>query len=282
MNVVASIDYFTVSGILPQTDAIYELLDPIMEQLAGEGESAQKLRRLQYEGYSVGPLAYFWGEDLGFIEASGEHAPILFDLAEGYDVRATRIDLQVTCWGEGIGPGIGRGALVAAGNHPGVQRSITHIEKPDGGETLYIGSPASNQRARLYRKDKLKRSPYTHDPTWRYEAMYRKPHAQKITMGLRNTTDDMRRQQAIAVTIAGFFADRGVKVAYPVPPGKAILSEPGRKISSLEAKLKWLQTSVRPSVRALIDAGLIEEMVHALGLLTPTLIEALKDLGEKR
>lgn len=282
MKVVTGIDYLTVSGNLTTIDRLADEMEPIIESLVSDGEEVKTAKRMIYDGRHVGPISHFWSEanDIGFIECAGDYAPVLFDLTDGLDVRVTRIDLAVTCWGDDVGSNVGEKAFLAAGT-AAIQRTVTRIEKPDGGFTLYIGSPASNQRGRLYRKDKLKRSQYKHDPTWRYEAMFRKPHAQVIAGGLRSAQTGTARADLIAVTVAAFFRDRGVEVIYPVPPGEALTSSPGKKVTSLDAKLAWLRKGVRPTVETLIEAGLVEDLIHALGLLTPAIIEAVKNASRR-
>jgi len=131
----------------------------------------------------------------------------------------------------------------------------------DGGATCYVGARVSEQFGRLYDKGiEQKTQPKGH--WWRWEVEVKGDAARSLAMALEGIPEP---GMAIAAHVRQWFADR-CAIA-PAGAAAGVKCFETREPSTNERRLAWLSSSVRPTVRMLLDAGLRDEVLFSLGLL---------------
>lgn len=272
MDVSSGIDWVTVSAPRPKdvlkNGAVWDTVKKHIQRAEALGLERGEVKRHGYWGYHAGGIAYFENDNWAFAEVPGAEAERTFlDWIPNRErIKITRLDLQVTVQGEGVGNWWGRTAYAQA-HHPEDkrERTVSDIGPPDGSYTCYVGSPSSDYLLRIYRKDKESPLEGWPDPTWRYEIRIRKPFSDLIARRLAEL-ELKDRPFAIARYVASECKKRGVTPTWPVDEGADIAVVRPKTVTPLDHKLAWLEAQVSPTVLQLLDNGLVQEVVRALGL----------------
>lgn len=133
----------------------------------------------------------------------------------------------------------------------------------DGGYTLYIGAPSSDQMGRLYNKAAESKAE-EYENCWRWEVQLRNREATRAAVYLAEECRDVR--QGVLATVSDWFTRRGCAPSFAAGEIVACdFTEPAPK-SDAQRSLQWLQTQVRPTVARLVQEGYTTQTLHALGL----------------
>ena len=228
-----------------------------LERIAKLGYVIKPRGLLGYYGLSAGNC--FVGEREGdtLIQFTGYHADEAFDKVYRTDMHTARIDIQVTVKTVERHLDVAKTAYAAAtidnDSLPAARRrKLVLVVGSDGGDTFYLGSPSSDQRGRIYNKEVQSELP-EHTRCWRYETVYRNGAATSISAAIyAHPHNRARLCQTIA---ASWFGKRGVDVNWffsgvlePMPLKKTLPTD-------IEAKLRWLEVQVAPTVRYLCELG---------------------------
>lgn len=231
-----------------------------------------KQYRLQgYDGWGSGGCFVGEREDGYMGQFSGSFADDAFYQFHRRDAHISRIDLRVdvkyVIMPQTIARKGYRDAIRANEGLPiSRRRKIYLLVGSDGGDTLYLGSPTSEQRGRLYNKEVQSEDPI-YSRTWRYEVVYRNDTANSIAGVLQShEADDF---DAIKTIVASWYGNRGIHTRH-FGTGKIVAVPLVRTIpSDLEKRLVWLRTQVAPALRFIQEAGATNEMLEALGIVVP-------------
>lgn len=266
----AGIDYLslTMRNDNPLTVAWHGAALAYLQDIAATGIEMNESRRLGYEGYSVG------GSFVGVRDRdttaiySGERAKLAFDRLYRSDAHVSRLDVQVSfrfnVTNDNVAQ-VARNSVSRANNtlSSARQRNATLIEDLRGGATCYIGTRKSEQFARIYNKD-AESGEKQYERVWRYEVQLKNKLAVKLAEQLAGNT--YGREQHALVFVRQWLRNRGVSVPWVADaellPLPTITAQP----TQVEAKLNWLRTQVRPTLRVLLKYGLRDAILEALGL----------------
>lgn len=116
----------------------------------------------------------------------------------------------------------------------------------DRGDTLYLGAPASDQRGRLYNKDRESREPEWKG-CWRYEVQFRRAAA---LSAVRSVASVESEGPTVAALVHGWFYGRGVHPRYE-PNTVADLLAPAKRVADDARWLTWVRRCVQPTARRL-------------------------------
>jgi len=261
----AGVDWITVTAT--EQDArrrmwrtAHRLLDA---ESAGEGDRSV-WRWKGYEGSRVGSVVSGEREDSCFCQVTGHAASTYWLALLDHGVNVKRLDVQVTArapraeWDEAAKQWErieGDGKLR---RRAGWRSRIT--TKPTGA-TLYIGSPKSERRLRLY--DKHAEDPVGYpEGSWRYEVQARDGLARSLAAGL---ADRDRVDIASVATVHECFRARGVQPRFRASGG-GVLGHTPRARSRWERQLEWLRVYVRPTVARLREGGHGSAVDRVLGM----------------
>jgi DNA relaxase NicK len=147
------------------------------------------------------------------------------------------------------------------------RRKLYIIVGSDGGDTFYLGSPSSDQRARIYNKEVQSEDP-DFVRTWRYECVYRNDYATSVANTLNRTAFVI--EEAVLSIVASWLQQRGINCAL-LKAGDGMALPISRTLpTDIETKLRWIRTQVRPTIKLLIERGMQDELLEALGINTFT------------
>lgn len=127
--------------------------------------------------------------------------------------------------------------------------TVSLLKSSNGTATVYLGRRVSDVFMRCY--DKGAESGLDHyENSVRFEVELKGDACLPV---VRHCASSTRPLLTAAGYVLGQYSKRGVSISLPAKPSYAI-SVP-RKRSDIEKKLRWLETSVRPTVQLLIALG---------------------------
>jgi len=241
-----------------------------LNTIAAQGYELKPRTMLGYDGYSAGNCFIGERDDGVMMQFTGNHADGAFFRVYRDDAHISRIDLQVTVKFFTMPSNIARRAYQDADDKnrrlpAHRRRKLWIIMGSDGGDTFYLGSPSSDQRARIYNKE-VQSEVIDFVRTWRYELVLRNDFATSISRTISGTASD--HQSIVLSTVVSWLQYRGVDCSLFAQGEREILPIVRTLPTDIETKLKWLRTQVRPTIKLLIERGMEDEMVEALGLNT--------------
>jgi hypothetical protein len=228
-----------------------------------------------YKGWAIEGLRWGAREDSSIVMLSGQAASLNWPTMLAWAGNVTRLDLAVTI--DLVTPLKHRaseayGILTMDGQVEANRgsRKYSLVVNSAGGETLYVGSRASDQFGRLYDKGREQ----TDDlmiPTgkiWRYEVEFKGDRASRVGAQMLESAkrDEGPATEDIGQTVYKWFLSRGIAPIWKPDKGQEYSTEVYAKLSDDDLTLQWLATGVSPSVARLMDNGRGTEVLNALGI----------------
>lgn len=230
------------------------------------GVREQAERWMQYSGVSCG--GFFIGEaDQGkIIRMSGTAAASCGEYALQGGWRPSRLDVQATVITEQSSDGYARTLAQRALEHikehsNGRPIKVTLTESFGHGDTLTLGSRSSVAYGRVYDKHKESKGQYPVG-AWRYEVEYKQALAREASSRYLASVD---KTSCVLSLVMGHLQKGGIEMPLDISVPADILTLE-RLEASDERSIRWLRTTVAPTVRRLVQAGKIREVMSALGL----------------
>jgi hypothetical protein len=236
--------------------------------LVKEQEDAQNIRRewrwRQFEGFHCGSATVGRREDSDIIQLSGPLADEWFARLWGVADHCTRIDLCVTVVldSEGINLATEHERQLDEWKQTNLRPVLcTTIHTNGRPETLYLGRRTSDLFARLYDKFAESGDP-AYERAWRYELEIKGEPAQRTAAWLDTCVD---RSDSVRRGVYNHFCKRGITPIFN-GDGELLHIKSYRPVSDASTRLVWLESQVRPAVQRLLNMGLFDEVIGALGL----------------
>lgn len=248
---------------------LYEAYNCLAE-LADDGHLVQNFGLMGYRGLKVGGSFVGRRDDSVYCQLAGVAAQKYFQRIARGDLHISRLDLAVTVKFMTMPTGLGSAAYESAteadrGRIGAVRRrKIWYMSGSDGGYTLYIGSPSSEERGRLYNKE-VQSGTTDYEKCWRYEVVYRNDRAMAVFEAL-SSIKELFRPTMCSSLVGAWYQSRGVVCDWLSTPHYEIRPIQAALPTDAEKKIKWLQTQVRPSILWLYEHGYQEEVLAALGI----------------
>lgn len=176
----------------------------------------------------------------------------------------TRLDLAVTIvlGNQTVGlPSAHYNALEKSGS-----RNYSLIVNHRGGETLYVGSRASDHYGRCY--DKGSERGVGPGFCFRYEVVLKKPYTPSLMEVLltRPSTTNETIYRTIQAFVWDWFDFRQVTPIFERSSTDAAVISREYSATTKDRKLRWLEKSVSPTVKKLISEGLLFDVTEMFGL----------------
>lgn len=273
-QVRAGIDWLTMTlptdhhGSSWWANAGYEALRSVV----ATGHEMKQYRLNGYDGHGVGGCFVGERQDGYMCQFSGAFGDDAFWSLYRPDCHVSRLDIRVdvkyTVMPQDVARKGYRDAIRSNNELPaGRRRKIYLLVGSDGGSTVYVGSPSSDQRGRLYNKEIQSEDPL-YSRTWRYECVYRNDAAQSISAVINAAgAEDFDTIRSIVAT---WYHSRGLSTRQ-FATGSIVTLPLVRTIpSDVERRLAWLRTQVSPALRFLRESGATTEMYEALGIIPIT------------
>lgn len=261
----AGCDWISVTAVSPGgKSALHRAASEAIESEVSEGADVTPWRWRDYEGWRTEHAA--WGErsdsfycQLGSGRAWRDWRKVLVP-----GCRVTRLDVQVTVSGVPLYADLARQQFDELEQRSGsLDRSRTYswyCTRPTG-STLYVGSPRSDTRLRLYDKGAEQPERYPAG-SWRYESQTRGSVARLLASALAGDDGD---PIACDVAVYQHYCARRLRPVFR-PSGSGVLGHPKSPERSDERTLRWLRTQVRAALSKLDAHGRRGDALSALGI----------------
>lgn len=275
----ANVDWITVTT---RDQRVGKFWQEIYQEQRQEAETLKLLAQekrwkvLSYEGVGfAGSIRVGFSEQLGWIVMASSSSARFWSRLVGTDASVTRIDLAVT-----------QSLLIEIEEVPRRyyqeltdenkgRRNYSLIQNTKQGQTLYVGSRRSEKFGRLYDKG-VESGEALPGFRYRWEVEYKKPLSQELAKALAAVRE--READTITAMVFEFFDLRGVPPLFP-KTGHAVGLSTEARVTSLDRKLNWIRSQVRPSIGAIVMAGRSRELFEAFGI--PISDEYLADLENR-
>ena len=233
-----------------------------------------------YAGQATDGISYGSRYDGLLVRLSSDLAAERASSLLAYSDNVSRVDVQLTT--RDATPGFDWAELVSATARKdkrceaGITK-VSEIQAYPGGHTTYIGRRGSDRFFRCY--DKHSESEGLYLPgSWRWEIEYKGSRAAVVAARLANSPNVPDTSRGI---VEQAFLDYGVVVpTVPLPRGWRDTSPRGP--TSDERRLAWLQRSVGPMVKRMLESNDAPTILEALGLgaYSPVELETTEEGGE--
>ena len=261
----SAIDWLTCTARDNGQDMLLERLGRtlVLEQ-AGAGDYVHDFGWRGYTGERCGPLTWGRRYDGVIFQASGRAADRHFLRVSPLASHFSRLDIQVTVQSTDSNARFAHDAYLlklAGKGTDGRPLSVIYMEGSDGGSTCYVGSTQSEQRGRVYNKGVQSGDP-AYEFCWRYEVQFRN---QLATWHAGRIATSPNPCSAIAGYVSHWFRKRAIPVPF-VAENLGSTDLPPADPSDSENTLRWLRTSVAPTIARFRRTGNLDKAVNALGL----------------
>lgn len=263
--VCAGVDYITITS--REVDGYALLSEYAARWLREELDRGHKLSSWYFRGFegrTAGSVQAGSDGPTILIRLSGRYAWEYWPIALKYSTNVSRLDIQSTVRLRSVPPSFAEMCESQALRYEDEHRCNRQVElrrNSATGKTVYIGSPKSDRRIRIY--DKGKESKLTEfKDCWRAEVQFNNHLAKRMAHQL---TEWCSQGTFAEQTVFSSLARCGVTWA-PVLAKPVLLAGPPRPRSSLEKKLTWLESQVQPTIKLLLEHYGPTKVLEALGL----------------
>lgn len=228
------------------------------------GEHVVMWSSFGYDGWSVSGVKWGRRQQDDLIQVSGDTCQHWWKAIVANASNVSRLDLAVTIkfvdhqislvsdnW---------QAIQEVAGNLP-IIRNYTIISSLFGGDTLYVGSRSSQQFGRLYDKG-LQSEAANYQNCHRWEVEFKKPLAHLVANEAAYSADV---DGYILGRVKGWFEERLIETPWQGAERIGAI-QLLRKRTTDEKALDWLNRSVSPTVKRLIERGKAADVLLALGI----------------
>lgn len=267
-TVYSGVDW--ISGTLGREEIesqtwVYDCLHAL-EDVQRLGNTYKRRSLLGFDGWESGGCFVGSNDTMHYAQFAGKYANDAYKMLDHPKVHISRIDLQITVQYNIELVKEGRYQYARAIRHnkdlPEYRRRKIHLYAgSDGGDTVYLGSPSSDTRGRLYNKDKQS-GDKAYERAWRYEVVYRNANAASVYRYI-NTTDN-EVSAVILSEVLDWYSKRGVIVLDVAFHGGHTIELPKPPSTDVERKLRWIRNQVIPTIRKLAELGYAEELMTAI------------------
>ena len=281
----SSVDWLTCTAKSPEARIrLYELCAEFRRDLAQNGKITP-WRFRGYQGLQCESVRWGTRSDSDIAVLSGYDAEIAWRRLLPVAENVSRVDLAVTIRTRNEVGDLVQVYYDWVKQNLGAweARKLTKIENSQGGQTLYVGSRASDQFGRIYDKgaqDKKLKVPPGY--LWRYEVEFKDDRAPKIADGLKKLTvpgEDISK--TIQESVYLWFDSRGVPPLFDRTKVLPLGSTVSARVSTDEKALAWLHAQVAPTVTRLMDKGKVDQTLQALGVQHWIVEESARQLDDR-
>jgi len=244
---------------------LYDCLHALSEVQA-YGNTYKRRSLLGFDGWECGGCFVGSNETRHYAQFAGKYAHDAYHFVEHPKVHISRIDLQITVRYSEELIKEGRYQYARAIHHnkglPEHKRRRIHLYAgSDGADTVYVGSPSSDLRGRIYNKAKQSNE-QAYECSWRYEVVYRNEYANGVFRRLINEASEA--PDIILSQVLTWYAERGINVLGVGTGRKDIIAPPKAPTSDVSKKLAWIRDQVVPTIRKLAELGYAEELMEVI------------------
>lgn len=274
MQIVSSgVDWVTLTSTehnALSADELAHLRASILRTVYG-GQAGVEIKPWSWQGYvgrQMGSFAYGHRPDGWIVRASSDMARVVAAALPWLNWKPTRVDVQVTARVEGsVDSVIARcraNVLVSRETLPaGRAAKIRYVVGHGQGDSVLIGSRRSQVYVRIYNKEAESGNDEAYKGCVRYEIEFKGGAAVEAWRLLVDARDQSREAMEMVIAKMRHYGAEPFE-GYTVRKGYNVVS--AVRPTDLETQLLWLERSVRPLVKKLIDKGYGSDVYYALGI----------------
>lgn len=230
------------------------------------GNTYKRRSLLGFDGWESGGCFVGSNETMHYAQFAGKYANDAYEMVAHPKVHISRIDLQITIQYDTELNKEGRYQYARAIHHnkslPDYRRRKIHLYAgSDGSDTVYVGSPSSDVRGRIYNKAKQS-GDAAYERAWRFEVVYRNEYAASVFKQLFDTTT--APTDFILSAVSSWYTERGVSILDLGDNGQNDVKPLKAPRTDVERKLRWVKLQVIPTIRKLAELGYAEELMEAI------------------
>ena len=244
---------------------VYDCLHAL-EDVQRLGNTYKRRSMLGFDGWESGGCFVGSNDTMHYAQFAGKYADDAYHMLEHPKVHISRIDTQITVQYDIELPKEGRYQYARAIHHnKGLsehrQRRIHLYAGSDGSDTIYVGSPSSDARGRIYNKAKQS-GEHAYERSWRYEVVLRNERALELFRRIINA--DNAPTTVIFPFVVTWYGERGVNILDVGNDANYAAAPPKAPKSDVARKLAWIKTQVVPTIRKLAELGYAEELMEVI------------------
>lgn len=238
----------------------------VLDDIAKEGYEL-KYRTIQgYYGVSCGNNFVGSRDDGHMVQLTGHSANEHYIRVYRPDAHISRVDVQCTVKYKEMPNDIARNIAESTAHSNQFLSRARHrktilITGSDGGDTLYIGSPSSEQRARIYNKD-VQSEDIAFMRCWRFEIVYKNDLATRLCIS--TPLQAIERAEWAKSVVYAWLAARGTCMLWGRECAAITLPLARMLPTDVERRIGWLRKQVAPTIRKLIQANHTTEVLEIL------------------
>jgi len=244
---------------------LYDCLHALSD-IQAKGNTYKRRSMLGFDGWECAGCFVGSNEKMHYAQFAGKYANDAYHMMEHPKVHISRIDLQLTVQYDIELIKEGRYQYARAIHHnkslPEYRRRRIHLYAgSEGSDTVYLGSPSSDVRGRVYNKDKQS-GEKAYERSWRYEVVYRNHFAANVYRSLVLATTPPAA--IILAETLRWFSERGITVLDVGTEDTSPINSPKAPTTDVERKLRWIKNQVVPTIRKLAELGYAEELMETI------------------
>lgn len=237
-----------------------------LSEVQSRGNTYKRRALLGFDGWESGGCFVGSNETMHYAQFAGKYANDAYRMLEHPKVHISRIDIQITVQYDVELTKEGRYQYARAIHHNKSlpkhrQRTIHLYAGSEGSDTVYVGSPSSDTRGRIYNKAKQSNEP-AYERSWRYEVVFRNEYAARMFRRIAHS--DIETSTVILSHVISWFAERGVEILDVGSERTNTITAPKSPTSDVERKLRWIRNQVIPTIRKLAELGYAEELMETI------------------
>lgn len=267
-TVRSGVDWMSATLKREEIDAQTWLYDAIhaLEIVQSVGNVYKRRSMLGFDGWESAGCFVGSNDTMHYAQFAGKYANDAYPYLDHPKVSISRIDIQVTVQYdiELIKEGrfqYARSIHYNKGLPKQAQRKIHLYAGCDGADTVYLGAPSSDQRGRIYNKDKQS-GDKDYERSWRYEIMLRNKYASH--MFRRILSSPPPHAAIICQEVVNWYGERGVAILDLGTERTATAAVPSAPRTDVARKLRWIRNQVVPTIRKLAELGYAEELMETI------------------
>ena len=237
-----------------------------LEEVQRYGNTYKRRSMLGFDGWESGGCFVGSNDTRHYSQFAGKYANDAYHFVDHPKVHISRIDLQITVKYSEELVKEGRYQYASAIHHnkglPEHRRRKIHLYAgSDGSDTVYVGSPSSDVRGRIYNKAKQSNE-LSYERSWRYEVVYRNEYANSMFRRVITAAD--AASTVILQEVLNWCRERGIIVLDVGNDGGNTVAPPKPPKSDVDRKLRWIRNQVVPTIRKLAELGYAEELMEVI------------------
>lgn len=263
--VSVGVDWLTATAYRTRNhEQFHELGKSLLQAARERGNDVLPWKAQGYRGTKAGGVRQALRYDTHIIQLSSDDARESWRDVAALASNVSRLDLQVTFELERARPSFFREQHERASvgmKGRGRKRNLTYITSRLTGDSIYLGQRTSDIMGRCYDKGmEAKCAP--RGRLIRHELEMKRDYAKRVAARLLKSSSEVAD---VGSLVCDYMRQQHLETAAYIYANRE--SARARQTTDNARRLRWLRSSVRPSVAVLVEAGSMADVLTSLGIM---------------